>query len=317
MIKFNYIDHLLKCSLSSIKNLHFCRSFLNKCRDEVFSGKQLRYKSVNYSLNGEMYSSMNIGLNRSIQEDSTLIVKHPADLNYKFLIVADGMGGAECGEYASNFVTKKMLEWFESLDVNFFEDVNLMSQLFQDALMNVDSMLYHNNRERGIDSGTTFVGAIIGKCHSVVCSVGDSRAYCYSSGVLYRITEDDSSVQVLRNRGIIENDDDMRFHVGSNFVTQCLGGIKRAVPHVYQLSNLSYEYLILFSDGVVDCLSYKQLNDIIKNTKFSKISKKIVKNSLNTNSYIRDELQNDDNYKKCILGGKDNISAVLVKSVRK
>ena len=45
-----------------------------------------------------------IGLIRDNNEDASTAIYHPKSKNLKLLIVADGMGGKEHGEFASNFV---------------------------------------------------------------------------------------------------------------------------------------------------------------------------------------------------------------------
>ena len=53
-----------------------------------------------------------MGLIRDNNEDAVLAVFHPKSKHLKMLIVADGMGGKEQGEFASNFVVEKMEKWF-------------------------------------------------------------------------------------------------------------------------------------------------------------------------------------------------------------
>ena len=58
-----------------------------------------------------------IGLIRDNNEDASTAIYHPKSKNLKLLIVADGMGGKEHGEFASNFVVEKLknksrTDWF-------------------------------------------------------------------------------------------------------------------------------------------------------------------------------------------------------------
>ena len=49
-----------------------------------------------------------IGLIRKKNEDSALAIKHNKNQNIKLLIIADGMGGREHGEIASNYVVNSI-----------------------------------------------------------------------------------------------------------------------------------------------------------------------------------------------------------------
>ena len=77
--------------------------------------------------------------------------------------------------------------------------------------------------------------------------------------------------------------------------------------------NNSYKSLMLFSDGVTDCLSDAQLMAITKSTSPKDLAKAIVDKALTTESKLEDsklgEWYND--YDLVIPAGKDNTTAAV------
>lgn len=61
--------------------------------------------------------------------------------------------------------------------------------------------------------------------------------------------------------------DNLRFHRKSNVITNCIGdGTEIANVHFTTINNCDYRTLMLFSDGVTDCLSDDQILAITRNT---------------------------------------------------
>ena len=71
----------------------------------------------------------NIGLIREVNEDYTLAICHPKNKSIKLLVVADGMGGREHGEIASNYITESLERWFKSKDVKFLNKTEEVEKL--------------------------------------------------------------------------------------------------------------------------------------------------------------------------------------------
>lgn len=281
----------------------------NKCRDDVKNGKQSTYQEVSYFV-GSMNATMNIGKNRSKQEDSALIVSHPENSDFKFMMVADGMGGFTDGEFASNYIAKSMLIWFEGLNSTVFEDINLMKLYFYMAVLHCNELLVIENIYRDILSGTTFVGALVGRDYTVIINIGDSRAYFYGDKKLIRATRDDSYVQDLCDHKIIK-DGDMRFHVLSNQITQFLGDEVSIKPGICAFPNKCYDSLVLVTDGVTDCINEEILKKLVSHKNPNHLSEFVVKTALNNDSYLRKDLMFNPKYYDMISGGKDNTTAVV------
>jgi len=327
-----------------VKNLQINRNLVNYCREEVLNGRQIqiqneiRKKYTNrrprreYNLNDEMVAVTDIGQKRSSQQDSIVMLYHPQNPKYKLLVVADGMGGTVDGDKASQEITKQMVEWFESLSPNMLLDINgeRLKYEWRRKLNEIHKTILDKNPS----SGSTFVGAIVGEKTTTIASVGDSRCYALDKrGNLCQMTVDDNmdflkfhrdweekerrSTGVLHRRDVRlkrQQKEDLRFRRGSNMITKCLGASNfesEIIPAFNTLKNDSYKSLMLFSDGVTDCLSDDQLLAITRNTASRDLARAIVNSALTNESVVREELKNNPNYYSRISGGKDNASAVV------
>lgn len=298
-----------------------------------------------YNLNDEMMAVTDIGNRRENQEDSVLILYHPENSAYKMMVVADGVGGSIDGQFASTEIVTQMIDWFESLHPDLLKEENseLLRQIWTNKLYEINEDI--NEKYRGASS--TFVGAIVGEKTTTIASAGDSRAYILGvDDELYQMTVDDNimyrnfdnnrrraEANVLGVRGnvwedsrtmIIKNQsltpqykrdmeqqkDNLRFHVDSNRITNCLGLDRDPKINFATARNDSYKTLMLFSDGVTDCLSDRQIMTITKNTKPKDIANAIVNEALTKDSN-RPEFKNSSDYKSHISAGKDNTTAIV------
>ena len=330
-----------------IKNLFVNPVALESCRDEVLSGRQIKIQNDilkdikagrvqnvrprrEYNLNDEMFAVTDIGRRRENQEDSVLILYHPYNSDYKMLVVADGMGGMDNGEKASQEIVQQMAEWFEKLPVGYLKQVNF--QELQDMWYSKLASINQNIANRYPHSGSTFVGAIVGEKSTLIASVGDSRAYLLdNSNSLQQVTIDDNASYLLwRNKWdeyfrkhngrisrkdyekMMDEKDRLRYQLGSNVITKGVGIDDEHLDVKFtQIDNRDYKTLMLFSDGVTDCLSDNQIMKISNKTDKRDLAKAIVNEAISVNSR-RKELEGDDRYKSVIAAGKDNTTAAVL-----
>lgn len=292
---------------NQISNLQINSSIFNQCRQDILEGKQIRNKRSDYSLEN-MYASIDFGNNRQNQEDSVIILNHPLNPNFKMLVVADGMGGMADGEKVSSYITSCITRWFESINSEYFmtQNLNALKQCFEQEIQNINQMLYATYKG---NSSSTFVGAIVTEKETIISHVGDSRAYIYSQGKLHQLTEDDSLCYSYWKNGMIQQKDDIRFHKDSNKTTKGMGLSENVVPTTSIISNSDYDTLLLFSDGITDCLSDSQIMVITSTTPTKDLAKTLVDNAKATDS-MQTHL-NPNEYYNFIEGGKDNTTAAV------
>lgn len=289
-----------------------------------------------YNLNDEMFAVTDIGRKRKNQEDSVLILYHPLNSNYKMLVVADGMGGGKNGEMASQEIVRQMLEWFEKLSPEFMSEsqIDNLKNMWKNKLKSINSDIILKYP----GAGSTFVGAIVGEKITTIASIGDSRAYVLdNNNDLKQVTIDDNVEFVNWRRkwkDLIEHPkddisssyykqmksekDELRYSRNSNIITSCIGIDSNRPFNVrfYDLINQDYKTLMLFSDGVTDCLSDNQIMKISRYTSPSQLAKAIVDEAISVSSMKR-ELQDKQGYNYIIEAGKDNTTAAVLDNKNK
>lgn len=302
---------------TTIKNIKLYQNNINRCKKAVLNGSQIKLKHSEYNLGKQISATQDIGNKKANQEDSVLILEHPKNKNFKLLAVADGIGGREQGELASNNVMKKLIKWFENQNQKTYINIARGTLALDELMKNI-----LNDVEISEQAGTTLSLALVGQTETLIANIGDSRIYTLKNQKLTKQTKDDSYVQMLYDKKQIPSEELMRYHKQNNIITKA---IKKGNPNklTYKIiDNESYERIILTTDGVTDCLSKKEIQTIAQVADKETITKDLVdcaktnystlqslKN--NTNKQLVKHIETNENkYQKQIPGGKDNLSAV-------
>jgi len=179
------------------------------------------------------------------------------------LIVADGMGGHQAGEVASNMAANIISREYYKLQGNGSVEKNL-AKVFELANKNIFEMANTQKAYHGM--GTTCTTLVVIGNSVYYAHVGDSRAYMQKRDSLVQITEDHTFVQELVNNGDITAEE-AATHPKRNILTNAMG----TKPSLridtgkckFELEN--NDRLLLCSDGLYDYLNDKELNEILKN----------------------------------------------------
>ncbi|MBR2705165.1 MAG: serine/threonine-protein phosphatase [Clostridia bacterium] len=266
------------------------------------------------SIGSDLSASTRIGKKRENQEDAVLIMKHKDNRNYKMMVVADGLGGSESGEQASYICVNEIREWFSSLEEDDFKNEKLLYERLCRKLDVINKKI----NDIGNGAATTFVCALVADKHTFVLNIGDSRAYMLDGRDFQQISTDDSYAQIYYNNGAIEDRDDMRFSKVSNMVTNSLGGGRvNITPNAVMVPNDAYDAILLFSDGVTDCLSDSQIFAVTKWTSPKRLAHAIVQKALRTESKREKKKTDTIAFYEKIEAGKDNTSAAVLINKRK
>lgn len=196
-------------------------------------------------------SRTNVGLKRSINEDSILV-----ETDRGFWAVADGMGGHEAGEIASTMVTDALRCLPETTDVD-----ELAGQAVE-ALRQVNRELI--DLARAGDSkqtiGTTIVGLAVTDGTFRCFWMGDSRAYLLRDGEIGRLTHDHSLVQNLVDAGML-NADEAETHENANLITRAVGVAENCDVDIVSGEVRPGDQFVLASDGLTRVVRDQELAD--------------------------------------------------------
>ena len=165
-------------------------------------------------------------------------------------VVCDGMGGAEGGQIASTLAVETFMKELRAL---LREDMSVeqLRELASFCVAQANTAVYERALEddcRGM--GTTLVSAVAGEKGTVVCNVGDSRAYLIRGGEITRITHDHSVVQTLVESGNITAEE-ARTHPNRNLITRALGTEEVTQCDAFEVAFQRGDKLLLCTDGLV------------------------------------------------------------------
>lgn len=184
------------------------------------------------------------------------------------LVVADGMGGENAGEVASQIAIETIQQEFIPQNFEaFFEDDQLIQQFMKDVVKKADLEILNQSEQDGEKSGmgTTIVILWVLGHRAYVCWCGDSRCYVLSRRYgLTRLSKDHSYVQELVDMGELHPDYASE-HPLSNIITRCLGNReKRAQPdtRIYELHQ--DDILMLCSDGLCGLCPDAMIEDVME-----------------------------------------------------
>ncbi len=129
----------------------------------------------------EAVARTDTGRQRRGNEDNSL-VRTP------LFVVADGMGGAQAGEVASQIA----VEVFEQGLPDAGSPEERLASLAREANRRIHDLSRAEHERAGM--GTTLTAAYLDADDLAIAHVGDSRAYLFRDGKLTRLTQDHSLV---------------------------------------------------------------------------------------------------------------------------
>ncbi len=263
-----------------------------------------------------MYAATDIGKVRENQEDAVLLIRDKDNSKFKMAVVADGMGGWQHGEVASSIVINGLKDWFESLTPEqkecFHTGVEgLKKSLFEKIELGLEPEVVNQTWGAG---GTTLVCAIVGEHDTLVANVGDSRACIAKNGEIRQLSREDTVAQKHLEEGKTPSKEAARFDNRSNEILQCIGMERNELihPHVEIIPNEDYDMLLLFTDGVTDCLSDKDIAVACRTTDKHKLATRIVESALKHDSVLPEEYQDYTHLNGYLPGGKDNATVATI-----
>ena len=261
------------------------------------------YESVMYTLSDK-------GKIRRHNEDSVTAISHPKDNSVKLLAVADGMSGYGNGKEASSYTIEELEKWFNKL--SYEEITNSFSLQF--GLYKTIEKINKNLWDRQEEIGTTLTCAVVTHDKTIVISIGNSRCYIMKDTNLKQITDDDTKLYKSYKEGRLTKDD-LRVHPFRNIIEEGLGlshKLWKAKPRVFD--NDKYDKLLLFTNGVTDCLSDEKIKLIANTSKKEKILEKIIDEAVNVEQEEPKNITLPEDFRVYPTPGKDNATgAILIK----
>ncbi len=211
-------------------------------------------------------TGQSVGKQREHNEDSLLaltstISGNSGNVPFGLYIVADGMGGHQFGEVASNAAVRIMAGFIlRKLHSYLF---SLPSQPMQESLQElVESSVSEAHRyvqREAPGGGTTVTAALVLGEQVTLAHVGDSRAYAIRpDGRVDPVTRDHSLVKRLEELGHLSRDEAASFP-HRNVLIRAVGQGETIEPDVFTIPFPNPGYLLLCSDGLWGVVNDKDI----------------------------------------------------------
>jgi protein phosphatase len=195
-----------------------------------------------------MVSRTNTGLVREINEDSLAFFPE-----HGLALLADGMGGHNAGEVASQLILEAVAEHLVVRAVS----PSSRGQIVRAVEAANTSLLEAVSRQPELEGmATTLVLAQLSGNRLIHAHVGDSRLYLLRGSKIEQLTSDHSMAQEMIDQGVFSSmDEALDAGVPPSVLTRGLGIEERVVVDVGELDVDAGDILLLCSDGLSGLVS--------------------------------------------------------------
>lgn len=239
------------------------------------------------------YGKSVTGLKRKNNEDAIYIATEESSLKNLY-IVADGMGGHNAGEVASNGTIEAFQEYAQS-HIDSMQNENEILDILVEAVQYCNSVIYHKSieSEKLSEMGTTLIIAVILNNKLYVTHVGDSRLYLYRQGEIRQLTNDHSYVMELVRLGKITREE-AAVHPNRNVITRAVGTHQTIEIDTIIEPLLEGDKILICSDGLSTMVDDWEIEEVLKKELTGEEKVQALIDKANAN------------------GGLDNISLIII-----
>src|SRR3954452_8555212 len=228
----------------------------------------------------DQWHGSDLGLQRQGNEDN-YFVRAP------LFVVADGMGGAQSGEVASEMA----VEAFGAGIPHGHSPAEGLVRIIETANQRIHQRSRAESQRAGM--GTTVTAAYVGENSVTVAHVGDSRCYRVRDGELERLTDDHSLVGDLVRLGKL-TEEQAETHPQRSVITRALGPEPNVMVDVEEFGARAGDLFLVCSDGLTAMVREDKLKPLLVG-----------------HSGSLDQLGHDLIAAANAAGGRDNITVIL------
>jgi len=210
------------------------------------------------------------GLKRDGNEDS-----FATEESIGVFVVADGMGGHQAGEIASNVAVKVVLrnvrDWINKDisedDIYDFPDSTLSKRgnYINSGIKLANRVIYEMSQVfteyKGM--GTTIVVLSVMGDSVIAANVGDSRIYLVREGSIEPLSKDHNMVAEQLEMGLITSEE-AEVSPLRHVLTRNLGSVAEVEADVFEIEPRNNDRFLLCTDGLTDLVSDEKILEIVK-----------------------------------------------------
>ena len=245
---------------------------------------------INFQIDSAAISDRGLSKKRPQNEDSFLESRQ-----HGIFAVADGVGGAQAGDVASQMAVEILGEAFANLH-NGYDNEEVMKMAIERANQSIFQM--SNDLAQLSSMATTIVALHLDGNIATIGHVGDSRLYRLDEkGSLYRETEDHSLVEEEMRAGLLTPEQAAN-HPNKNIISRALGAEQTVEVDLKTIMFEPNTLFLLCSDGITRHIDDFELREIMR----QKVSLTEICEQLKNICYER--------------GAEDNLTAVIIKVLK-
>ena len=234
-----------------------------------------------------------IGRKRKSNQDSYFL-----SLENKLFVVADGMGGHNGGDIASQMAVKTLPEFL--VKNTSMEPSPLLSTSIKESNRAIKN--FGETHPELVGMGTTIVSFYFRGQNIYIGNVGDSRAYLVNSKKIFQLTRDHSLVQEKLNYGVY-NREQAALDPQKNVLVRTVGFEDDVDVDVFTYKVVKNDIFLCCSDGLHGKVSDEDILYIINQHIPDPASATQASCDLVVKNLIAQANEN---------GGQDNITAILI-----
>lgn len=243
-----------------------------------------------------------VGKQRDVNEDSlfsfsSTLASNSSQVPFGLYIIADGMGGHQHGEIASEMAIRVMADYIlrrlfiPLMNPNTSAPKDSLQEIMKNGAQEAHKAILSN----APDGGTTLTACLIIGKQLTIAHVGDSRAYIADlNGKLDVLTRDHSVVRRLEEMGQITAEE-AQSHPQKNVLYRALGQGEPVDPEILTQRLPPSGYILICSDGLWGVVPENHISAVLSTQA--------------TPPMLAQQLVNMAND----AGGPDNISVILVR----
>ena len=171
--------------------------------------------------------------------------------------VADGMGGAQAGEVASQVAVEVLQQGLPEHDGSVEQRLR---ELVEEANSRINTLSRTDDQHAGM--GTTLTLAYVGEHELSVAHVGDSRLYRLRDGMFERLTDDHTLVEELVRQGKL-TPQEADHHPQRSIITRALGPEAAVEADSRTWPARDGDIYLICSDGLTSMISERQVGELL------------------------------------------------------
>ena len=236
-----------------------------------------------------VFSATDMGKVRSTNQDFIFVSSDPVGNLPNLFVVADGMGGHNAGDFASNHGVSVAVDAIR-------QDTNTNPiRIIRNGIIAANEKIWKTSQEDSSMAGmgtTMVVACVVGEC-LYLANVGDSRLYLIGDSIR-QISQDHSLIAEMVRLGELDQEE-ANNHPDKNIITRAVGTEEKIDIDFYDLKLEPGQWFLMCSDGLSNMVDNEEIFTIVREAEKSgeDPSAKLI------------ERANEN-------GGRDNIATVVV-----